>query len=193
MVTNRENSIWNVNFLKVSLGVFIIFLLNKSLVYLAPHEWYFTFGALLFGYPQPIAWQAIFIKFAIPVITGFLLGFISQENAKGIAGVAGFLSSFILAWPALIAWEFNAPIELIDRQHAFQIVYLLYFAAYSYLSIVGARFNSIYLSWYRNKKNGKQMRIVLTDLSNWKDTIKPILIGAISSVLATVLGKAFSK
>lgn len=193
MGTNNFSPIWNVNFLKVSVGVFIIILLNKLVAYLAPYEWYFSFGALLFGYPQPIAWQAILIKFTIPFIAGLVVGFSSQENMKGTAGIAGFLASFILAWPALNAWESVAPLELLDRQRAFQIVYLLYFAAYSYFSVIGARFSSIYLKRYWKKRSGRKVKSILSDLSDWSDTIKPILIGVISGILATILGKLFAQ
>jgi len=172
------------------LGVALVILLNKLTSLLAPYGWYFSFEALIY---VDLAEQAIIIKFAIPLIVGFIIGLFSQENTKGTGGVIGFLSSFILAWPAIISWELHAPFGLIDKQQIFQIYYLFYFVAYSYLSISGALLSAIYLIWHQNRKTKKQQKSVILDIFNWEKTVKPIFIGVTSSVLSTILAKIFAK
>jgi hypothetical protein len=186
------DSIWKMNFLIVCLGVALVIVLTKATSLLAPHGWYFTFSGLLYGVPERPPWPAVLIKFAVPIVAGLFVGFFAQENPQGTAGAVGFSSAFILAWPAINAWELYVTDErLLDREYAFKIVYLLYFLAYSYLAIAGARLTTVYLNFAAQQ--GETRTSIIAEILDWKKSVKPALIGVGSSAVSFIFSKIFSE
>jgi hypothetical protein len=187
-----DSSIWKVNFLVLCVGIALVISLTKLSSLLAPYDWYFSFSELLFAVPYPPTWASIIIKFAIPVIGGLFVGFFASENPKGTAGAVGFSSAFILAWPAINDWTLYITDEvLVGREYAFKIVYVLYFIAYTHLSIAGARLMSIYLNFAAQQ--GQTRTTIISDVLDWKNSVKPAMIGVVSSVASFVLNKVFSQ
>jgi hypothetical protein len=181
---------WNVNIIKVGVGVAIIILLTKLSSLLA-EQWYFSFGAFLFQYPNPIAWQAVVFKFAIPIVAGLILGFLDEDNPSASGASAGFIGAFVQTWPAITAWELFAPFELYDRQGAYLVVYAIYFVAYAYLTMFGAGLTHQYLHLLKTKQN-KTRQDLLLDLLDWKTTIRPIIFGVVTGAISLFLGQTFS-
>jgi hypothetical protein len=187
----KDDAFWRVNALKVFLGVAFIILAIRSSAYLAPFGGYFTWTSLLFGDPT-LKWYAIVIRYAIPVIAGFLLGFIAKENPEGTAASAGFLSSFILTWPALIAWNYFAPSGLEDRQRAFELVWLLYFASYTYFALFGARLFLAFLKWRSVTTTGRKLLTFGSNLLD-KSVLQSLLVAVVSALFSRLLDLAISK
>jgi hypothetical protein len=185
------DAFWRVNALKVFLGVAFIILATRSTAYLSPYGGYFSWSALLFGDPS-LKWYAIVIKYAIPVIVGFLIGFVEKENPEGTAASAGFLSAFIMTWPALIAWNRFAPPEFLDRQRAFALIWLLYFVSFAYFALVGARVNRICLKWQSAEAAGKKLTAFGSDLLSG-ETLKNLLVAVVTSVLSELAKQTFFK
>jgi len=185
------NSKLNVHFGVIAFGVAVIILITKATSFLEPYDSYFTFTGFLYESPEQISWRAIVIKFGIPIIVGLLVGFIAKDNPKGNAGVVGFLSSFILAWPVLVEWELLAPSSVQERRNAFLVIYSLYFGSYTYLCICGSRVTTIYLEWLSANKN-QDRKDIIADVLDWKNTIKPILLGVLSAIFSVYLQKIFS-
>ncbi len=190
MTTNLAK--WNVNAIKVAVGVALVIILTKLSSMLAPQGWYFSFSAFLFSVPTAVGWQAVVIKFGIPVVMGLVLGFWDDDNPGINAASAGFLGAFILAWPAITDWGLFAPFELQDRQGAFLMVYLLYFVAFGYLALFGAGLTHRYLELLKTKQN-KTREDLLLDLLDWKTTIRPIIFGVVTGAVSIFLGQTFSK
>jgi hypothetical protein len=183
---------YRINALKTAIGVALIILITKATALLAPVGGYFTFGAFLYSFPTPVGWPAIVLKFAIPIIVGVVIGVIAPENPRTTAGATGFLAAFILAWPAVVAWNAIVPDDLADRQRVFLIVYLLYFASYAYLCMVGARLAVIYFA-FQERHKGKTRTDIAVDLLDWSKTLKPAVVGATTGVLSMLLAKLFAK
>jgi hypothetical protein len=187
--TNRSR--WDVNVLKVGLGIALIVLLTKATDILVPDDWYFSFSAFLFAVPEETTWQAVVIKLLIPVIVGIILGFLAAENPIETATAAGFSGAFLLTWPAVVDWTYIIPEELSERRGAFLIIYLFYFAAYAYLSRVGSRLTLIYLAALL-KYHNKTRPDLIKDLLDWKESVRPLIIAGVASVLSYLLSKIFA-
>ncbi|MBL8153048.1 MAG: hypothetical protein JNM70_02590 [Anaerolineae bacterium] len=190
---NLSQPRWKVNILFVALGTALVIVLTRLSSVVAPQNWYFTFGALLYEVPEPTSWQAVVIKFGIPVVVGLILGFVETENPSITAASAGFLGAFILTWPALTSWELYAPAPLLDRRGAFYLVYLFYFTAFAYLEMVGARLTLVYLQATGAGKAKKSRQKIVADLLDWKETVRPIVVGVITGVLSVVASKVFAE
>lgn len=190
---NLSQPMWKVNILFVALGTALVIILTRLSSIAAPHNWYFTFGALLYEVPEPTSWQAIVIKFGIPVVVGLLLGFVETENPSITAASAGFLGAFILTWPALTSWELYAPAVLMDRRGAFYLVYLFYFTSFAYLAMVGSRLTLVYLQTTGAGKAKKSRQKIVADLLDWKETVRPIVVGVVTGVLSVVASKVFAE
>ena len=182
-------NVWNVNFLKLIFGASLIIILSKLTQFLDPKDLYFSFSAFFFNYPRPISPVALIIKICIPIVTGIIVGFISRENVSGTTGFSGFLGSFILAWPVIVSWDLHAPYELYDKQNAFYIILTLYIISFSYICIAGGRLSTVFLRWIANRDKSGFIR----DLTSWNNSIKPVLIGTISGIFATIIAKLITK
>jgi hypothetical protein len=191
-VADMDSSIWRMNFLLVCVGVALVMVLTKLSSLLAPYGWYFSFTEFLFTQSDKPYWPAVVVKFAIPIVGGIFVGFFETENPKGTAAAVGFASSFILAWPALNDWALYVTDEVVaKREYAFKIVYVLYFFAYSHLGMVGARLATLYLKFA--EEHGQTKESIISDLLEWKGSIKPALIAIVSSGASFVLNKVFSE
>ena len=181
-----ERDPWRLQFDKLLLGTAGIILLTKMTMALVPHGWYFSFAAFLFGFPNQIELPAIIVKFSIPIIAGLLIGTTVADNPSTTAAAAGFLSAFILAWPLVTSWELHVPLELIDRRNAFYFMYLFYFASYAYLAKAGARAGSACRAYRVVRKLHLHQGSLRLD---WQSTVKPTVLGVVSSAIFYALQK----
>jgi hypothetical protein len=165
------NSTWKINFWHLCLGIALIIVMTKATT-LLPDGWYFSFSRALYGVPERPELPAILVKFFIPVVAGCFIGFLSQDNPMGTAGAVGFSAAFILAWPAFNSWELYVDKSLVDREYAFKLVYLLYFVAYYYLAIWGARLTTIYLNFL--EQQGQTRIHIIRGLLDWEKSLKPL-------------------
>jgi hypothetical protein len=123
---------------------------------------------------------SVVFKMAIPAIAGLLLGFMWEEDGVDVASAAGFGGAFVLAWPAIILWEFVVIPEVVLKRNAFLVLYLLYALSYSYL----CRFFS-YAGLRLRARYSTSAQISITNL-DWK-TIISSLVGSVISGALTLL------
>jgi hypothetical protein len=183
---------WSVDPRWIAAGAAAVILLTRATYYLGPNRWYFTFGAFLFEQPAPLPWQAVVIRFGIPLLIGVLLGLLVKQSPLITAGCSGFVGSFVLAWPAIISWNLHAPYELANKRGLFLIIYALYFVSFTYLARSGARLGDIYLTWQKSK-GGPGRSDVIKDVLDWQRTVRPFLFAIVGSITTLILGRAFSK
>lgn len=113
-------------------GVSSILLLTQ-LLRLLPNQFYFTFSGFVFGNEEQPDVLSVVFKLGIPAIAGGLLGFVWEEDGIDVAPVAGFVGAFVLAWPAIMLWEFVVSPALVEKRNAFLVLYILYGLSYSCL------------------------------------------------------------
>ncbi|MDJ0844374.1 hypothetical protein [Crocosphaera sp.] len=198
MSGNTNRSIWWVSFPQVILTTAAIIILTKLTIFLKPFRWYFSFAALLYQHGDVIGIPAIIIKFSIPIIVGIFLGIFLKKNPYGTAICAGFLSTILLIWPTLWFWGDIMPYELQNKKLAFQVIFCFYVLSYTCLSAVGANIGKSVINWYKShqgisiRNSLKPLTItIVKEVTNWQGTLKPTILGVISSVLFTGLTKVF--
>lgn len=152
-------------------GVLVIVLLTQ-LSQILPGQFYFTFAGFLGIVPEttPTHWSALAIKLTIPAATGVLLGRIWGGDGLDAAGPAGISGALLMAWPAVILWDFVVPTYAHHRRNAFLIFYALYLASFCSLCRAGAR-------------SGLQLHGTRSPVAEW---------GSIGREIATGVGAAIA-
>jgi hypothetical protein len=131
----------------------VVFLTKLSSL-LSPFNLYFTFSELISS--SPTSWYnplSFIIKAVIPLLVGaiyftvhrYLVGFLHTEkpielrdvNLELTAQAGTGFGALLLAWPALMLWEFVVSESVLPLRIQFVLVYVLYVVSFSYLGSVG--------------------------------------------------------
>lgn len=150
----------------------VLTVISVKATMLLPGQYYFTFSGFLFsgdvatsdllrpgsaedayrdgffqpnrGYVLEKSWISLLIKLAIPGLSGFVMALLWAPSAQVTsARVAGFLSAFLLTWPALLYWDAMAVPPSLYKRNAFLVIYVLYWVAYMLISGAGAQLGSL--------------------------------------------------
>jgi len=193
----------SVNPYAFTIGCLLIVLFSHIASYLTPYKLYFSFVGLLFDASQgPTRWVALFVKLAIPVVTGFILFILpfywSRVTAVGAqpgnpvsrylttqadlsVRMAAFFAGLLMAWPFISYWEIMARPDILPNKIPFLIVYLLYCISYSYFGGVGVAL----AKWRIGDKLSEAERQSIKGPLAITESIRTSILGAFTSALAT--------
>jgi len=171
---------WDLDFLWTLTATSAIIILLKITSYFP--DVYFSFSELLFESERinPVSPLALLLRFGIPFLVGFAIVFkrgISEHEATA----AGFLASFLLVWPAILIPEKTLARELYSRRYLLYLVYILFVISMTYMSRSGA------LIAIKLRASRKVEQIISHEILNWEGTIKPLIIGIISSLITALI------
>jgi hypothetical protein len=128
-----------------------VVLLTKLSSLLSPFNLYFTFSELISSTKNGYSPIAFLIKATIPILVGALYFTLSRhlsEQSTAMAGdaridfeltaqVGAGFGALLLAWPALMLWEFVAAEAVLPLRVQFILVYALYVVSFAYLCSTG--------------------------------------------------------
>lgn len=93
---SKKPSRWTVNVFALFVGTALIISLNLTTKSLATRGLYFSFGAFLFSYPEPLRFGALLLMLMLPFLGGGCLALLPIENKEKTAASAGFLAALVL-------------------------------------------------------------------------------------------------
>jgi len=202
--SSSTQSDYTVNLLGLVAGISLIIVITKLSSYLQFWKLYFSFSSFVYSAGEDVRWESVLIKLLIPFLAGFTIYYLparfsltQQGNrfssrinsylaneSELTAASSGFLSALLLAWPFISFWDMFALRELREKKEIFYVIYILYFFSYAYVSMLGAKLGKIrHMTQTLGKDESASKEISL----EWRKSAKPLAMGVLSSVLATVL------
>jgi hypothetical protein len=169
-----------------------IVLLTRLSSLLSPFNLYFTFSDLITssrGTPNPFPFL---IKAGIPFLTGMMLYGLYRRRDSALVGVleanginleltaqtgAG-LGALLMAWPAIVLWEFVVSDAVLALRFQFILVYALYVASFAYLASTGVTLSRLF----------RTQRLSLPDLPTQLRTQYQLAVAARSLIIALGTG-----
>lgn len=143
---------------------------------------YFSYSDLL-GYGVQVSALAMIIRLGIPFLVGIIIG-LADEVTKKEAIAGGILASLLLVWPPILIPEEALSFSLYGKRYLLYVVYLVFGAAMTLMCQAG----TLMIKKINQDRRGKA--IVRGELLNWRDTIKPIILGVISSIIYAYIAAA---
>ena len=140
-----------IHFLGFILCVFAIVLLTRLSSLLSPFNLYFTFSDLISAPRGTYNPFPFIIKLAIPLLVGVLYYSLfkhrdslvsSPQEPSGLnleltALAGGGFGALLLAWPAIVLWEFVITGAVLTLRAEFVLIYALYVVAFAFLTSAG--------------------------------------------------------
>lgn len=183
-----------IHLLAFAAGVVLVVLLTRMTRYL-PSEYYFSFAGFLYSadFSDPamqgsLHWLSLAIKLLTPVVAGFIIGSVFDEDGIGAAGPAGFSAALLLCWPGIVEWELIAHPDMLARRNQFLVLYALYIGSFAYLCAAGARLGPGMRRWLGARFGAATPSAIVVDWGKIvNELIKSAILGTGSFVMGYVL------